>query len=74
MTRTSITTRGTYIPPGKQPKAGERKLYIVIDGEAELNVDHAKREMMRILLEAQLTANEVRQRGAGQAQGRYSVV
>lgn len=27
----AITIRGTYFPPGKEPKEGERKIYLAIE-------------------------------------------
>ena len=29
-----ITIRGTYFPPGKEPKEGERKLYLAIESKS----------------------------------------
>lgn len=29
----AITIRGTYFPPGKEPKEGERKIYLAIESE-----------------------------------------
>ncbi|KAL1920340.1 uncharacterized protein VTP21DRAFT_1486 [Calcarisporiella thermophila] len=74
-TGAAITTRGTYFPPGKQPGPGERKLYLVIEGDTEMMVELAKNEVRRILTEATIAAMEQEARqGAGSAVGRYSVV
>lgn len=29
----AITIRGTYFPPGKEPKEGERKIYLAIESK-----------------------------------------
>uniref|UniRef100_A0A7S2MDB2 RNA helicase n=2 Tax=Octactis speculum TaxID=3111310 RepID=A0A7S2MDB2_9STRA len=47
----AIISRGGYIPPGKKPKEGERKLYLAIEGHSELAVSGARRELVRILNE-----------------------
>ena len=31
----AITIRGTYFPPGKEPKEGERKIYLAIESAYE---------------------------------------
>jgi len=54
-TNTAITTRGTYVPPGKQVLApGERRLYLVIEGDEMANVKKARSEILRILEETTL--------------------
>lgn len=73
MTRTSITTRGTHIPAGKPIKPGERKLYLVIDGDSSIDVERAHNEIKRLLKEATLSAIESDSRVAGSL-ARYSVV
>ncbi|RUP51673.1 putative RNA helicase [Jimgerdemannia flammicorona] len=73
----AITTRGTFFPPGKQPSAGERKLFLFIEGESEMVVDKAKNEIRRILTETTLAAMEAEARGGGSSSsgtGRYSVI
>jgi ATP-dependent RNA helicase DDX46/PRP5 len=74
ISKAAITTRGTYFPPGKQPKPSERKLYLVVEGESQLIVDHAKSEIKRILMEATIAAAESESRSAGGTIGRYSVL
>ncbi|XP_071951995.1 probable ATP-dependent RNA helicase DDX46 [Antedon mediterranea] len=44
-----ITIRGTFIPPGKEPKEGERKLYLAIESISELSVQKAKAEIIRLI-------------------------
>lgn len=47
----SVTTRGTYITPGRNPLPGERKLYLYISGPDVSSVRKAKAEVKRILEE-----------------------
>lgn len=46
-----ITVRGTYYPPGKDPKDGDRKLYLAIESTNELAVSKAKVEIVRLIKE-----------------------
>ncbi|KAJ0174552.1 hypothetical protein K1T71_009660 [Dendrolimus kikuchii] len=46
-----ITVRGTYVPPGKAPPEGERKLYLAIESSQELAVAKAKSEITRLIKE-----------------------
>ena len=48
-TKVAITTKGAYYPPGRNPPAGERKLYFLIEGESEANVKAARKELRRAL-------------------------
>ncbi|KAF2189687.1 DEAD-domain-containing protein [Zopfia rhizophila CBS 207.26] len=71
-TGTSITTKGTYYAPGKEPGESELpKLYILVEGETEPVVIAAIRELQRLLREGTLASNEADVRGPP---GRYSVV
>lgn len=70
MSGCAITTRGNYFPPGKIPGPGERKLYLFVEGDTQLAVDRAKKEIKRILKEATLMAMEAE--ASGQF-GRYLV-
>lgn len=66
-----LTVRGTYVPTGKQPPEGERKLYLAIESCSELSVQKAKREITRLIKEELLklsTAHHVFNKG------RYKVV
>ncbi|XP_048480001.1 probable ATP-dependent RNA helicase DDX46 isoform X1 [Plutella xylostella] len=58
-----ITVRGTYVPPGKNPPEGERKLYLAIESSQELAVAKAKSEITRLikeeLLKLQTSAHHV---------------
>ncbi|KAI8815161.1 P-loop containing nucleoside triphosphate hydrolase protein [Cladochytrium replicatum] len=66
----AITTRGTYIPPGKVAGPGERKLYLVIEGDSQMVIDMAKNEIKRILTEATVASMEMEAAGGG----RFKVV
>jgi len=46
-----ITVRGTYYPPNKEPKEGERKLYLGIEATNELAIQKAKTEIIRLIKE-----------------------
>lgn len=72
MTGAAITTRGTFFPKGKEPDLarGERKLFLFVEGDTELIVDHARTEIMRIIKDATIAAAEAEAQGGG----RYSVV
>ncbi|KAJ3206683.1 pre-mRNA processing RNA-helicase [Dinochytrium kinnereticum] len=61
----AITTRGSFFPPGKQPGPGERKLYLFIEGETQLAIDIARREIKRILKEETMMAIESGQMNTG---------
>uniref|UniRef100_A0A0B7AZ96 Helicase C-terminal domain-containing protein n=1 Tax=Arion vulgaris TaxID=1028688 RepID=A0A0B7AZ96_9EUPU len=46
-----ITVRGSYFPSGKEPKEGERKLYLAIEATSELAISKAKAEIIRLIKE-----------------------
>ncbi|KAG2415569.1 hypothetical protein HFD88_006760 [Aspergillus terreus] len=72
-TGTSITTKGSFYPTGKEPGPGENpKLYILVEGETELAVTNAMRELMRLLKEGTLAAADSDARAP--VGGRYNVV
>ncbi|KAK2755864.1 pre-mRNA processing RNA-helicase [Arachnomyces sp. PD_36] len=72
-TGTSITTKGSFYPTGKEPQAGENpKLYILVEGDTELVVTNAMRELMRLLKEGTIAAADSDARAP--ASGRYNVV
>jgi len=72
-TGTSITTKGSFYALGKEvPPGGDPKLYILVEGDTELVVTNAMRELMRLLKEGAIAAAEAEGRaGTG---GRYNVV
>ncbi|KAJ9653426.1 pre-mRNA processing RNA-helicase [Neophaeococcomyces mojaviensis] len=71
-TGTSITTKGNFYGVGKDPGPNDLpKLYILVEGDTELVVQQAMRELMRLLKEGTISAAEA---GDVRAGGRYSVV
>ncbi|KLU84193.1 pre-mRNA-processing ATP-dependent RNA helicase PRP5 [Magnaporthiopsis poae ATCC 64411] len=71
-TGTSITTKGTYYAPGKEPAAGaDPKLYILIEGDTELVVGNALSELTRLLREGTIAAADAESRAP--ASGRYTI-
>ncbi|PGH15578.1 pre-mRNA-processing ATP-dependent RNA helicase PRP5 [Helicocarpus griseus UAMH5409] len=72
-TGTSITTKGSFYPAGKEPQPGENpKLYILVEGDTEVVVTNAMRELMRLLKEGTIAAVDSESRAP--ASGRYNVV
>lgn len=72
-TGTSITTKGSFYPTGKEPQAGENpKLYILVEGDTEVVVTNAMRELMRLLKEGTIAAADSDARAP--TTGRYNVV
>lgn len=72
-TGTSITTKGSFYAAGKEPPAGaDPKLYILVEGDTEVVVTNAMRELMRLLKEGTMAAAETE--GRAPASGRYNVV
>src|SRR4051794_36770049 len=71
-TGTSITSKGSFYPSGKEPGPGENpKLYILVEGDTEVVVTNAMRELMRLLKDGTVAAAESDGRATT---GRYSVV
>ena len=72
-TGTSITTKGNFYASGKTPGPNDApKLYILVEGDTELVVTQAMRELMRLLregIEAAATSD-----ARAPASGRYNVV
>ena len=72
-TGTSITTKGSFYTAGAEPKEGEQaKLYILVEGDTEVVVTNAMRELMRLLKEGTIAAADSDARAP--ASGRYTVV
>ena len=46
-----ITVRGTHVQPGKEPKDGEKPLYLAIEATSELAISKAKKEVARLIKE-----------------------
>lgn len=71
-TSTSITTKGTFYPAGKEPQPGQDpKLYILVEGDSELVVAMALQELTRLLEEGTKIAEDAASRAP--ASGRYTV-
>ena len=71
-TGVSITTKGSYYAPGKEPPAGaEPKLYVLIEGDTELSVSSALTELTRLLREATIADAEGQSRAP--ASSRYTI-
>ncbi|KAK4543693.1 hypothetical protein LTR36_005338 [Oleoguttula mirabilis] len=72
-TGTSITTKGNFYAKGVEPEAGGMpKLYILVEGDTEVVVENAMRELTRLLREGTIAA--IDSEGRAPASGRYSVV
>lgn len=72
-TGTSITTKGSFYAAGKEPGPNDnQKLYILVEGETELSVTNAMRELMRLLKEGTMAAADSESRAP--VGGRYNVV
>lgn len=71
-TGTSITTKGNYYAAGAPvPTDSSPKLYILVEGDTEIVVQTAMRELMRLLKEGTIAAQETETRAPT---GKYSVV
>jgi len=72
-TGAAITTKGQFVPPGRQPSLGERRLYLLLEGPTERSVREAKLKIREILEAA--SAKEVLPGGfgGGVAPGRYTL-
>ncbi|MDP2436002.1 MAG: helicase-related protein, partial [archaeon] len=55
-TGAAITSKGTFVEPGRPPAPGQRKLYLLIEGPSAHAVVQAKREIFRILQESMARA------------------
>ena len=67
----AFISRGSYVPPGKKPEPGERRLHLLIEGSNEMSVRQAKMEIQRALEEETIRTGLPTQSGAS---GRYSVL
>jgi ATP-dependent RNA helicase DDX46/PRP5 len=72
-TGTSITTKGNFYATGKEPGPNDMpKLYILVEGDTEIAVTNAMRELMRLLREGTMAAADIEARAP--ASGRYNVI
>jgi ATP-dependent RNA helicase DDX46/PRP5 len=53
----NVLPRGQFVPAGRNPPPGEKKLYLLIEGSDDESVDLAKIEIKKILEEAILSAH-----------------
>ncbi|WFD31024.1 RNA helicase [Malassezia sp. CBS 17886] len=73
LTGASITNKGAFYDKGKQPQAGEPpKLSLLIESNEEMRVEHAVREVKRLLLEG--TQESLVTDSRAPTGGRYTVV
>jgi len=68
----SITTKGTFIPAGRKPKDGERKLWLQIEGKTQVDVLRCKADIRRVLEEAASMRPDSNARRSGG--GKYQVL
>ena len=52
--RTAVTLKGSYLPPGKEPGPGERRLYLHLEATSETILRNAVLEIQRLLNEETL--------------------
>merc|ERR1711939_868160 len=65
-TGTSITTKGSFYAAGKEPGPNDNpKLYILVEGDTEVVVHDAMRELMRLLKEGTMSAADASERTGG---------
>lgn len=72
-TEVGVSVKGTHVPPGKEPKDGDRKLYLALEATSEIGIARAKAEIMRVLKEE---LRRLASQAAGQNvnKARYKVV
>ncbi|KAJ0394395.1 hypothetical protein P43SY_000096 [Pythium insidiosum] len=68
LTGVAVITRGSFVPPGRKPNPGERKLYLAIEGPTRAAVVEAKEELQRILDETTLQVGL-----GGERYGKYNL-
>ncbi|BFZ60206.1 pre-mRNA processing RNA-helicase [Saitoella coloradoensis] len=71
-TGVSITTKGQLVPKGESAPVGSSKLYLLVEGESQISVEGAMKELKRLLTEGTVAAIE--NEGRGGPTGRYSVL
>ncbi|KAF9008925.1 P-loop containing nucleoside triphosphate hydrolase protein [Cyathus striatus] len=75
MTGASVTNKGIYYEPGKEPPPeGPPKLHLLIESNEEYRVEQAVREIKRLLIEASAAALQAEMRNPTATSGRYSVL
>lgn len=67
-----ISVRGIYVPESREPKEGEKRLFLSLEAKSERAIQIAKQEIKRVIKEeAQRMASRIKPR---QQTGRYSVL
>lgn len=67
-----VTVRGLYVPESREPKEGEKRLFLSLEAKSERAIQIAKQEIKRVIKEeAQRMASRIRPQ---QQAGRYSVL
>ena len=67
-----ITVRGLYVPESREPKEGEKRLFLSLEAKSERAIQIAKQEIKRVIKEeAQKMASRIK---PYQQTGRYSVL
>ena len=75
-TGTSITTKGTFYPAGKEPDVQNGdlpKLYILVEGDTEVVVTNAMRELMELLKSASIAAADAESRAPSSITSKYNI-
>ena len=70
-TGVAIISRGAYVPPGKKLEPGERRLFLLLEGNTDLQVRQAKLEILRLLDEETMRLGAA---GNASSFGRYAVL
>lgn len=47
-----ISVKGSYYPSNKEPKNGERKLFLFLEARSEIALRRAREEILRIMKDA----------------------
>lgn len=71
--RTAVTLKGSYFAPGREPKDGERRLYLHLEAASEQSVKKCALEIQRILNEETLRVGAKSSNGAS-ASHKYNVL
>jgi len=53
-----VTAKGVFVKQGMKPPEGERKLYLLIEGDSEMKVQSAVRQFKKLLQEATLESDD----------------
>uniref|UniRef100_A0A0M3I4P4 Probable ATP-dependent RNA helicase DDX46 n=1 Tax=Ascaris lumbricoides TaxID=6252 RepID=A0A0M3I4P4_ASCLU len=67
-----ISVKGSYYPSNKEPKNGERKLFLFLEARSEIALRRAREEILRIMKDAFRQMMQMGARNAGTG-GRYKL-